>query len=115
MENLANRPPHHLSGGEKQMVAIAGILAMQPRILLYDEPTASLDLKARRRLLQFLGQSQETLLIASHDLEFILELCDRVILMDAGRIVAQGKPKQVMGDRDLMRQYGLEVPYSLRF
>jgi cobalt/nickel transport system ATP-binding protein len=115
VENLMHRPPHHLSGGEKQMVAIAGILAMQPRIVLYDEPTASLDLKARRRLVEFLGQSQETLLIASHDLEFILEVCDRLIFMDAGRIVAQGNPKQVMGDRDLMQQYDLEVPYSLRF
>lgn len=113
MEKLANRPPHHLSGGEKQMVAIAGILAMQPRIVLYDEPTASLDLRARRRLIEFLKQSLEILLIASHDLEFILELCDRIILMDAGRIVVQGDPKKVLGDRELMKQYGLETPYSL--
>ncbi|MDY7016025.1 MAG: ABC transporter ATP-binding protein, partial [Cyanobacteriota bacterium] len=114
IEALADRPPHHLSGGEKQMVAIAGILAMHPRIVLYDEPTASLDLRARRRLIQFLRQSEETLLIASHDLEFILETCDRVIVMATGTIGVEGSSSQVMGDRDLMERYGLETPYSLR-
>ncbi|PSB20477.1 cobalt ABC transporter ATP-binding protein [filamentous cyanobacterium CCP2] len=114
MESLADRPPHHLSGGEKQMVAIAGLLAMRPQIMLYDEPTANLDLRARRRLIQFLQQSQETLLVASHDLEFILEVCDRAILMSEARIVATGTPASIMGNADLMHTYGLEVPYSLR-
>ncbi len=110
---LAQRPPHHLSGGEKQMVAMAGLLAMQPRILLCDEPTASLDLRARRRLIQFLTQSDQTLLIASHDLEFVLEVCGRVILLHQGQIVADGNVKAILGDPELMEQYGLEVPYSL--
>jgi cobalt/nickel transport system ATP-binding protein len=114
MAKLADRPPHHLSGGEKQMVAIAGLLAMRPQIMLYDEPTANLDLRARRRLIQFLQQSQETLLVASHDLEFILEVCDRAILMSEARIVASGTPQVIMGNADLMHTYGLEVPYSLR-
>lgn len=113
IEALTERPPHHLSGGEKQMVAIAGILAMRPRIVLYDEPTASLDLRARRRLIQFLQQSEETLLIASHDLEFILEVCDRVVVMEAGQIAVEGLAKEIMGDRKLMETYGLETPYSL--
>ncbi|MCU0524119.1 MAG: energy-coupling factor ABC transporter ATP-binding protein [Elainella sp. Prado103] len=113
MAALADRPPHHLSGGEKRMVAIAGVLAMHPQMMIYDEPTANLDLRARRRLIQFLRQSQETLVISSHDLEFILEVCDRVVLMDNGAIVADGAPRQLMGDLDLMEQYGLEVPYSL--
>jgi cobalt/nickel transport system ATP-binding protein len=78
IEHLLNRTPHHLSGGEKQMVAIAGLLAMMPRIILYDEPTANLDLRTRRRLIRFLQNSSETMLISTHDLEFVLEVCDRV-------------------------------------
>lgn len=110
---LADRPPHHLSGGEKQMVAIAGLLAMEPHILLCDEPTASLDMRTRRRLIQFLQQSAETLLIASHDLEFLLEICDRVILIDEGGIIADGSPQGIMGNQTLMETHGLEKPHSL--
>lgn len=110
---LAHRPPHHLSGGEKQMVAIAGLLAMCPRVLLYDEPTASLDLRTRRRLIQFLRRADETLLIASHDLEFLLEVCDRVVLIDEGRVIADGLAAEIMGNQGLMEAHGLEKPHSL--
>lgn len=110
---LMERPPHHLSGGEKQMVAIAGLLAMCPRILLYDEPTASLDLRTRRRLIRFLQNSDETLLVASHDLEFLLEVCDRVILIDEGQVIADGQPQAIMGNQMLMERHGLEKPHSL--
>lgn len=113
IQALAGRPPHHLSGGEKQMVAIAGLMAMCPRILLYDEPTASLDLRTRRHLIKFLQKSDETLLLASHDLEFLLEVCDRVLLIDEGRIIADGDPIAVMGDQALMEKHGLEKPHSL--
>ncbi|TVQ10197.1 MAG: ATP-binding cassette domain-containing protein [Leptolyngbya sp. DLM2.Bin27] len=111
--HLLERLPHHLSGGEKQMVAIAGLLAMTPQIMLYDEPTASLDLRTRRRLIRFLQASSETVLISSHDLEFVLEVCDRVILIDEGRIIADGCPRQIMGDQALMEKHGLEKPHSL--
>ena len=110
---LAPRPPHHLSGGEKQMVAIAGLLAMKPQVLLYDEPTASLDLRTRRRLIHFLQRSRETLAIASHDLEFLLEVCDRVILIDQSRVIADGNIRQIMANQALMEQHGLEKPHSL--
>jgi cobalt/nickel transport system ATP-binding protein len=113
IEALADRPPHHLSGGEKRMVAIAGILAMQPQVMLYDEPTANLDLRARRRLIQFLQGSPQTLLISSHDLEFLLEVCDRIILLDDGCVIADGKPREVMGNEALMIEHGLEKPHSL--
>lgn len=113
IQQLAQRPPHHLSGGEKQMVAIAGLMAMCPRILLCDEPTASLDLRTRRRLIRFLQKSDETLLLASHDLEFLLEVCDRVLLIDEGRLIADGDPPEVMGDETLMEAHGLEKPHSL--
>jgi cobalt/nickel transport system ATP-binding protein len=111
--HLLDRLPHHLSGGEKQMVAIAGLLAMTPQIMLYDEPTASLDLRTRRRLIRFLQNSSETVLISSHDLEFVLEVCDRVILIDEGHIIADGCPRAIMGDRALMEKHGLEKPHSL--
>ncbi|MEA3340950.1 MAG: ABC transporter ATP-binding protein, partial [Chloroflexota bacterium] len=73
---LTDRQPHHLSGGEKRMVSIAGVLAMRPRLVVYDEPNANLDSRSRRRLIRFLQTSQETILVASHDLELILEVCD---------------------------------------
>lgn len=114
IQELINRPPHHLSGGQKRMVAIAGVLAMRPQIIIYDEPTANLDLRSRRRLIQFLQQSQETLLISSHDLEFVLEVCDRVVLMDQGTIVADGPSQQIMSNVQLMESYELEIPYSLK-
>ncbi|MCT7974996.1 energy-coupling factor ABC transporter ATP-binding protein [Laspinema olomoucense] len=113
VRDLETRPPHHLSGGQKRMVAIATVLAMQPQIILYDEPSANLDLRARRRLIHFLQTSQETLLISSHDLELILEVCDRVILMDEGRIITTGSPDVVMADAPLMEAHGLEKPHSL--
>ncbi|MBE9115924.1 ABC transporter ATP-binding protein [Lusitaniella coriacea LEGE 07157] len=110
---LIDRVPHQLSGGEKCMVAIASVLVMHPKVMLYDEPSANLDLRARRRLIRFLQQSQQTLAIASHDLEMILEVCDRVLLLDRGQVVADGKPQTIMSDRTLMETNGLEVPLSL--
>ena len=113
VSHLIDRVPHHLSGGEKCMVAIASVLAMQPQIILYDEPSANLDLKARRRLIRFLQASPETVVISSHDLELILEVCDRVILLNQGRIIADGNPLEIMRDRILMESNNLEVPHSL--
>ncbi len=110
---LTDRAPHQLSGGEKQMVAIAGLLAMNPRVILYDEPTASLDLRSRRRLIQFLQRSRQTMVMASHDLEFLLEVCDRVILIDAGQVVADGEIRAIMSNQELMESHGLEKPHSL--
>ncbi|MEC4804506.1 MAG: energy-coupling factor ABC transporter ATP-binding protein [Jaaginema sp. PMC 1079.18] len=112
--HLADRIPHHLSGGEKCMVAIASAIAMQPRLVLYDEPSANLDLRARRRLIHFLQESSTTQLIASHDLELILEVCDRVLLFNQGRLIADGSPHQIMSDRPLMEANGLETPPSLK-
>jgi len=113
IQDLGDYPPHHLSGGQKRMVAIAGVLAMRPDLVIYDEPTSNLDIRYRRRLISFLQKSRETMLIASHDLEFILEVCDRVILLDEGSIVAGGKPAEIMSDVDLMEAHGLEKPHSL--
>ncbi|MBD2393742.1 energy-coupling factor ABC transporter ATP-binding protein [Cyanobacterium aponinum UTEX 3222] len=113
VKHLINRIPHQLSGGEKCMVAIASVLIMQPKIILYDEPSANLDLKARRKLIQFLQSSSETILVSAHDLELILEVCDRVIVMNKGKIVADGIPEKIMSDEKLMRENNLEIPPSL--
>lgn len=113
MQGLAERVPYKLSGGEKCMVAIATVLAMEPKLVLYDEPSANLDLRARRRLIEFLKSAQQTYLVASHDLELILEVCDRVILLNQGKIIADGVPEEIMGNLQLMEANSLEVPYSL--
>ena len=110
---LADRPPHHLSGGEKRMVSIAGVMAMRPQLVIYDEPSANLDLRARRRLIEFLQQADHAFIIASHDLEFLLEVCNRVILLDEGHIIADGPAREVMGNVDLMEAHSLERPHSL--
>lgn len=111
--HLAERISHQLSGGEKCMVAIAAVLAMLPQIVLYDEPSANLDLRARRRLIKFLQASHETIVVSSHDLELIIEVCDRVVMLNQGRIVADGTPVEIMSNKDLMESNGLEVPHSL--
>jgi len=110
---LADRPVHHLSEGEKRIVSIASVLAMRPELVMYDEPSANLDIRSRRRLIRLLQSSAETVLVASHDLELILEVCERVILLDEGRIVADGNPRQIMGDQQLMEAHGQEKPHSL--
>lgn len=111
---LAQRAPHHLSGGERRMVAIASVLAMAPQFVLYDEPSANLDLRARRRLITFLQQSDQSLMLSSHDLELVIEVCDRVLLLDEGCILADGSPTELMADQALMEAHGLEVPGILR-
>lgn len=115
VSHLIDRIPHQLSGGEKSMVAIASVIAMQPKIVLYDEPNANLDLRARRRLIDFLQSAKETILVSSHDLELILEVCDRVILLDRTKIIADGIPREIMSNKQLMEDRNLEVPYSLTF
>lgn len=112
-QHLASRPVHHLSEGEKRMVAIAGVLALRPQVIIYDEPSAGLDIRSRRRLIPLLHQSAPTVLIASHDLELILETCTRVLLMDEGQIVADGVPREIMSDEVLMATHGQEKPHSL--
>jgi len=113
MSDLAERAPHNLSGGEKRMVSIAGVIIMNPAIVILDEPESSLDSRARRQLIEFLRESEETLLIASHDLEFLLETCGRTVILDNGRICADGSSREIMGNEKLMNSHGFEKPHSL--
>ena len=92
------------------MVAIAGIQAMKPRLIIYDEPSANLDMRSRRRLIRFIQASAEMILVASHDLELVLEVCERVILLDDGAVIADGTPIDIMSDDALMETHGLECP-----
>jgi cobalt/nickel transport system ATP-binding protein len=114
LTELAERPVHHLSGGEKRRACIAGVLALQPRLMLLDEPSAALDLRSRRRLITLLSGMNQTLMVASHDLEMILDLCTRVILINDGHIRADGPTALILSNRALMEAHGQEVPSSLR-
>jgi cobalt/nickel transport system ATP-binding protein len=108
------RSAHHLSRGEKKRVCLAGLLACQSRVLVLDEPTSDLDPRGRRELKQLLETIRATKLIASHDLELIVELCPRVIVLDGGEVVAQGPTVELLSDEELMLAHGLECPHILK-
>ena len=111
-ELFGSRNATGLSGGEKKRVAIAGVLAMQPQVLVLDEPSAQLDPRSRRRLIELLDSLPLTQLIATHDLDLALELCDRTIVLSEGRIVYDGNTHRVMSDPELLEKHALESPLS---
>jgi len=111
---LRDRAPYHLSGGEKRRAALAGVLAMRPELLLLDEPSIFLDPRGRRELIRWLNEWTGSAIIASHDLDFVIETCRRVIVLEAGRVVADGETTQILGDVALMESHGLETPHRLR-
>jgi cobalt/nickel transport system ATP-binding protein len=108
------RLPHHLSRGEKRRVCLAGLLACEARLLVLDEPTSDLDPRGRRELMALLARLPVAQLIATHDLEFVVETCPRAIVLDAGRIVADGASRALLDDESLMLAHGLERPHILR-
>ncbi len=112
--HLANRPPYLLSGGEKRAVAIAGVLAMSPTILVMDEPSNGLDPVARRRLITLLKGIDQTKIIATHDLDLVLDLCTRVLVMRDGIIEADDSPERIFADSELLERCHLELPLSLQ-
>jgi energy-coupling factor transporter ATP-binding protein EcfA2 len=107
------RAPQHLSQGEKRRACLAGVLSCQPSILALDEPTSGLDPRSRREFKSILRDVPATKLVASHDLELILEFCPRSIILDDGRIVAEGPTFELMADEELMLAHGLERPHML--
>ncbi len=109
IEHLTDRSPLRMSGGEKRIAAIATVLCMQPDALLFDEPSAFLDPKARRSLIQLLAQLKETKLIATHDLPLAADTCDRVLVLKNGQIVASGLPRELLFGERLMDECGLEA------
>lgn len=114
ISHLKHRPPYRLSGGEKRAAAIASVMSMTPDLLIMDEPTSNLDPKARRRTMNLMMQFEHTRVIASHDLDMILEVCPRTIVLKAGRIAADGDTRTILTNKELLEGCNLEMPYSLQ-
>ncbi|HEY75706.1 MAG TPA: ABC transporter ATP-binding protein [Thermoflexia bacterium] len=110
LEGFAERLSHHLSVGEKKRVAVATVLSMQPEILLLDEPTSGLDPRARRRLIGLLAELRQTMLVATHDMRLVAELLPRTVILDGGRVVADGPTEEILADDVLLENHGLERP-----
>lgn len=108
MRDYAKRVSHHLSVGEKKRIAIATVLSMQPEILVLDEPSAGMDPRARRTLINQLRELPQTMLVSTHDLRLVLELFPRTVIMDEGRVVADGPTTQLLDDEALLNAHGLE-------
>jgi len=113
LEALKHRYNHKISGGEKRMAAIATILAMEPEAILMDEPSTALDPVNRRTIINTINRLPQTKLIASHDLDMILETCDRVLLISKGSIAADGKAEKILRNRELLEKNRMELPFCL--
>jgi len=111
--HLKQRMAHKLSGGEKRLVTLAGVLVMEPRLLLLDEPSSFLDPKARRRLIAILDSLPQALILTTHDLDMALDLCGRVILLREGRVFADGPASEILRNAPLLEECGLELPLSM--
>ena len=111
--HLRGKHNYKLSGGEKKLAAIATILSMEPDIIIMDEPSIALDPRNRRNLIGILNEISALKIITSHDLDFIMDTCSRALLLDEGRIIADGDVKEVLTDKKLLEEHGLELPLSL--
>ena len=114
LQELKYRHNHKISGGEKRMAAIATILAMEPEAILMDEPSTALDPVNRRTVINTINDLPQTKLIASHDLDMILDTCQRVILLSHGKIVADGDAETILRDRELLEANRMELPFCLQ-
>ncbi|WP_411149285.1 MULTISPECIES: energy-coupling factor ABC transporter ATP-binding protein [Streptomyces] len=112
MQDFAERPPHHLSFGQRRRVAVATVLAMEPEILVLDEPSSNLDPASRRELADILRSLDVTVLMVTHDLPYALELCPRSLILSDGTIAADGKTAELLADDALMRAHRLELPFG---
>ncbi|HEX5594853.1 MAG TPA: ABC transporter ATP-binding protein [Micromonosporaceae bacterium] len=112
MSEHRDRAPHHLSFGQRRRVAVATVLAMRPEILVLDEPSSNLDPASRRELAEILRGLPVTLLMVTHDLPYALELCDRSVILDQGRIVADAATIDMLADAELLARHRLELPYG---
>lgn len=110
--DFAHRPPHHLSGGEKRRAALATVLSMQPELLVFDEPSSGLDPAGRRELVATLRALPMTQIIITHDLPLALELCPRSVIMNEGRVVADGSTLELLSDAETLSANRLELPFG---
>ena len=114
MEGSEPLVPHHLSLGQRKKIALASVLSLEPAILAFDEPSSGLDPRSRRALIEFLKSLPQTILIATHDLDLVLDLCQRALIMDGGRIVHEGTIPQIFDQETLLKSHGLEKPLRLQ-
>jgi cobalt/nickel transport system ATP-binding protein len=114
LAGFEERSPHHMSVGEKRKGSLATILSMDPEIIVLDEPSSNLDPRSRRELIRLLRAFPQTRIVATHDLEMVLQLCDRVALMGQGRVVEIGKPEDVLTNETLLKSQDLELPEVIR-
>lgn len=114
MEHLKNRQIYRLSGGEKKLAAIATVLSMEPQIMLLDEPSGALDPRNRRNLIHILNEMDGLKLIASHDLDLVLDTCERTILLSGGSIVRDGATRDILSNGRLLTEHGLELPLCMQ-
>lgn len=112
ISELRNKQTYKLSGGEKKLASIATILSMKPDIIIMDEPSIALDPRNRRNLIKILNEIDSLKIITSHDLDFILDTCERCLLLDEGRIIADGGSREILMDKELLEAHGLELPLS---
>ena len=110
MTEFKDRPPHHLSFGQRRRVAVATVLAMKPEILVLDEPSSNLDPASRRELADILRSLAITIVMVTHDLPYAFELCERAVILSGGIIVADKKTREILGDKDLLSAHRLELP-----
>ena len=112
MAQYADRPPHHLSFGQRRRVAVATVLAMEPELLVLDEPSSNLDPASRRELADIIRSLDVTVLMVTHDLPYALELCPRSVVLSGGVVVADGSTAELLADEELMRSHRLELPFG---
>jgi cobalt/nickel transport system ATP-binding protein len=110
MSDFADRAPHHLSFGQRRRVAVAGVLAMKPEILVLDEPSSNLDPASRRELATILASLDVTILMVTHDLPYALELCDRAVVLSGGLIAEDSPTRALLADCEKLAKYRLELP-----
>ncbi len=113
LADVASKPGSHLSFGQRKRVALATVLAMEPTMLVLDEPTSNLDPRSKRTMIELLEGLDTTMLVATHDMDLAWRLCPRAVVLEAGRVVADGPSEQIMADAQLMERHGLELPNAI--
>ncbi len=114
LEGYEKKSPFHLSEGEKKRVSLATVLSLDPEILIFDEPTSNLDPRNRRHFIDFLSKFDKTIIVATHDLDFVLDFASRCIILNNGQIITDGEPKIILQNGELLLKNGLEFPLSFK-